>query len=71
MYKKAAEKACAENGIKVAMKNMILLETGFNGVAVDYVMFEDSATGNQYQCYYGAKYYNAELDTLWAVERYF
>ena len=70
MYKAAAKKACAENGIKVFLKNIVLLETGFNGQMVDYVMFEDLATGNQYQCYWGAKHYNPERDTLWEVERY-
>lgn len=70
MYKSAAKRACKENGIKVLIKNMVLLETGFDGVMVDYVMFEDLATGKQYQCYWGAKHYNPELDTLWAVEQY-
>lgn len=70
MYKAAAKKACKENGIKVFMNNMVLLETGFNGTMVDYVMFKDLATGNQYQCYWGAKYYNAERDTLWLVTLY-
>lgn len=70
MYKAAAKKACKENGVKVFLKNIILLETGFNGTMVDYVMFEDKATGIQYQCYYGANYYNHELDTLWLVTVY-
>lgn len=69
-YKAAAKKACAENGIKVFLKNIILLETGFDGFMVDYVMFEDTATGNQYQCYWGANHYNPERNTLWRVEQY-
>lgn len=70
MYKAAAKKACKENGIKVFLKNIVLLETGFDGTKVTYVMFEDIATGIEYQCYYGAKYYNPELDTLWLVSVY-
>lgn len=70
MYKAAAKQACKENGIKVLLKNIVLLETGFDGLMVDYVMFEDLATGTQYQCYWGAKYYNPELDTLWCVTVY-
>lgn len=76
--KQEAQKAMRENGIKVFQKDMVLLEAGSHSedvfgikvVVVDYVMFEDKATGKQYQCYYGSQYYNPETDSLWAVEEY-
>lgn len=70
-YKRAAKEACTVYGVKVVMKNMVLLETGRNGSGmIDYVMFEDIATGKQFQCYWGAKYYNPDKDTLWRVAQY-
>lgn len=69
-YKRAAKRACKENGIHVNLKDMILLETGFDGIIIDYVMFKDAKSKIEYQCYYGAKYYNPETDSLWYVERY-
>lgn len=69
-YKRAAKEACAIYGIKVTMKNMVLLETGKTGGMIDYVMFEDTTTGNQYQCCWGAKCYNPDKDTLWRVGQY-
>ena len=76
--KRNAQKAMKENGLKVFQKDMILLECGYahrreyglDFVDVDYVMFEDSKTGKQFQCYYGANYYNHEKNTLWYVEEY-
>lgn len=67
-YKRTAKKACKENKIIVSMKNMILLETGFNGLRIDYVMFEDIKTNTQYQCFWGA--YNPITDSLWTVSIY-
>lgn len=69
-YKRAAKRACKENEIHVNMKDMILLETGFNGISINYVMFEDAKSKIEYQCYFGAKYYNPETNSLWAVLRY-
>lgn len=77
-YRQAAQKAMKENGMKVFQKDIILLETGCSYETVldikiqivDYVMFEDNRTGKQFQCWYGAKYYNADLDTLWFVQEY-
>lgn len=76
--KRAAKEAMTENGIYVPMTAMILLESGWTSDKVfdteikycDYVMFEDKRTGTQYQCYYGPKHYNPDLDTLWAVVEY-
>lgn len=80
-YKRFAKEGCKENGIKVNIKDMILLESGsgkgrlhFVGnkeLYIDYVMFEDRKTGKQYQVYYGAKYYNEETCSLYCVEEYF
>lgn len=78
IYRQAAQKAMKENGLKVFQKDIILLETGCSyetvfGVKVqivNYVMFEDRKTGKQFQCWYGEKYYNADLDTLWFVQEY-
>lgn len=69
-YKRAAKTACTENGIKVAMKNMVLLEIGKYHGMIDYVMFKDMVTGIEYQCYWGYKYYNPDKDTLWCVTVY-
>ena len=76
--KREAQTAMKENGLKVFQKDIILLECGYGHeefwgtkiLKVDYVMFEDRRTGKQWQCYYGARYYNSELDTLWCVEEY-
>lgn len=79
-YKRFAKKGCKENGIKVNIKDMILLESGsgegclhFVGnreLYISYVMFEDGRTGKQYQVYYGAKYYNEKTHSLYCVEEY-
>ena len=77
-YTRAAQTAMKENGVKVYQKDMVLLEGGHRQedcwgtkvTMVDYVMFEDRATGRTWQCYWGARYYNAERDTLWAVDEY-
>lgn len=76
--KRQAQRGMRENGLRVYQKDMSLLECGYSEknvygismVAVNYVMFEDAKTGKQWQCYYGAKYYNSELNTLWYVEEY-
>lgn len=65
--KQAAQKAMKENGYKVQQTNMTLLEAGATAQGVDYVMFTDRKTGRTYQCNYGAKYYNHEKRTCWAV----
>lgn len=80
-YKRFAKEGCNDNGIKVNIKDMILLETGctskgclhFVGnreMYIDYVMFEDSKTGRQFQVRYGADYYDFEKGTLYAVDEY-
>lgn len=76
-YTRAAQRALKENGLRVFQKDMILLEGsckfeeifGEKIMVVDYVMFEDKATGKTYQCHYG-RTWNAELDTIWEVEEY-
>lgn len=80
LCKQKAQEACRENGIKVFQKNMTILEKGlertkleFCGMTiteVTYVMFRDEASGKEYQCYYGAEYYNVETKSLWAVNLY-
>lgn len=70
LYKHEAKTACKENGIKVAMKHMVLLETGTSNGFVDYVMFEDTKTGRQYQCYANWKNYTIEHPSKWAVSEY-
>lgn len=77
-YKQAAQEAMKENGKKVFQKDIILLEAGSHYESVfgtrikivDYVMSEDVKSGKQYQCYYGAKHYNPETESLWEVEEY-
>lgn len=79
-YKRFAKKACKENGIKVNMKNMILLETGSGNGALHfvgnkelyiyYVMFEDGKTGKQYQCTYSVNNYTANHRSLYFVSEY-
>lgn len=79
-YKRFAKEGCKENGIKVNIKDMVLLETGsgkgslhFVGnkeLYIDYVMFEDSKTKKQYQVRYGAKYYDEKTHSLYCVEEY-
>ena len=70
MYKSEAKKACKENGIKVLIKNMTLLETGMSNGRVDYVMFEDRATGKQYQCGFNWSNYTMDHQSPWIVMRY-
>lgn len=73
--KRFAKEALAANNIKMPMANMILLECGNHVESlfgdkitiIDYVMFEDKKTGKEYQCYWGAKHYNSELNTLYSV----
>lgn len=79
-YKRFAKEGCKENGIKVSLKNMVLLETGsgegrlhFVGnkeLYISYVMFEDVKTKKQYQVYYGVKYYDEKTRSLYYVEEY-
>lgn len=76
--KREAQRAMKENGMKVFQKDIILLEAGYGYetiwgtkiLVVDYVMFEDKKTGKQWQCAYGPKHYNSELNTLWEVNEY-
>ena len=76
--KREAQKAMKENGMKVFQKDIILLECGYGYenflgtkiLIVDYVMFEDKKTGRQWQCAYGERHYNPELNTLWEVNEY-
>ena len=73
--KQTAQKAMKENGYKVQQTNITLLECGsytedFLGeklTVYDYIMFTDRKTGRTFQCNYGAKHYNHEKGTLWAV----
>lgn len=73
--KRFAKEALAAYNIKIPMTNMIILECashvetlfGDKITVIDYVMFEDKKTGIEYQCYWGAKYYNPDLDTLYYV----
>lgn len=71
LYKHEAKQACKENGIKAAMVNMELLESGINKNGyVDYVMFEDRKTGKQYQCYANWSFYTIDHPSKWIVEEY-
>lgn len=70
LYKSEAKRACKENGIKVLIKNMTLLESGLTKGIVDYVMFEDRATGKQYQCGFSWSNYTADHPTPWRVTEY-
>lgn len=73
--KRFAKEALAAYNIKIPMTNMIVLECSshkeiiFNDeiTVIDYVMFEDKKTETEYQCYWGANYYNHDLDTLYSV----
>lgn len=80
-YKRFAKKGCKDHGIRVNIKDMILLETGcsrdgilyFAGnkeMYVNYVMFEDFKTGKQFQVRYGVNRYDCEINTLYAVDEY-
>ena len=74
--KRQAKQALKENGIKLNMKDMELLELGYEEkelygvtfVKASYIMVEDSITGKQFQCYYG--HYNEKTGSLWEVEEY-
>lgn len=70
LYKSEAKKACKAEGIKVLIKNMVLLETGMTQGIVDYVMFEDRATGKQYQCYMDWKYCTYDHPSKYVVMEY-
>lgn len=70
LYKHEAKTACKENGIKVFIKHMTLLETGMIDGFVDYVMFEDRKTGKQYQCYANWKHFTSEHPSKWIVDEY-
>lgn len=59
---RAAKTACKSNGIKVTMKNMLIYESGFDGIRTKYVMFKDIKTGTEYQCLL--------INNVWRVERY-
>ena len=57
---KLAREIAGQYGVKVALKNIVLLESGGseNEVSlstIDYIMFEDKASGKQYQ-YYGGEH---------------
>lgn len=65
-----AKTACKANGIKVAMKHMVLLEYSANEYGVSYVMFRDCKTGKEYQCYANWKNYTSEHPSKWLVEEY-
>ena len=69
-YKKMAKEACASEGIKVCMKDMVLLETGESSGVIDYVMFRDLKTGSEYQCFYGVRFYVVGHESLYAVAKY-
>lgn len=76
--KQEAKRGLKENGIKVFQKDLVLLECSYSYkelfgskiLVADYVMVKDRKTGRQYQVRYGAKYYNADLDTLYSVNEY-
>ena len=81
-YKRFAKQGCKENGIKVNMKDMMLLESSsgfsdgllfFDGDEehiISYVMFEDTKTSRQYCVRYGCKYFDYDRRTLFNVELY-
>ncbi len=70
LLKHAAKEACRENGIKVFMNHMVLLEGGMSEGMVDYVMFRDLKSGKEYQC--GASWGNCtyEHPSRWLVAEY-
>ena len=78
-----AQKAMKDNGMEVFQKDMILLELSYEMETInlpgceplrvkmyDYIMFEDKATGRQWQCFYGVGHYNPETGSLWEVLEY-
>lgn len=79
-YKRFAKQGCNEHGIRVNIKDMVLLETasgsgrlhfvGNRKLYISYVMFEDSKTGIQYQVFYGANYYDDTTKSLYLVMEY-
>lgn len=65
--KRFAKDGLVRAGVKVAMKNMMLLECGYGGfgrvdyagkneISINYVMIEDLKTGQKYQINYGSIY---------------
>lgn len=78
IFKKAAQEAMEQNGVKVFRKYITLLETGntmenifgHDVIIPTYIMFEDRKTGKQYQCYYGVSNYTSNHKSLWAVDEY-
>lgn len=69
-YKRAAKQACKENGIKVNMIDMTLLETGITAGTVDYVLFTDNKSGKTYSCVSNVNYYSDEVPSYWKVCEY-
>lgn len=70
LLKHEAKKACKENGIKSAMKKMILLEYGTTNGMIDYVMFRDTETGKEYQCTASWSNYTEDHKSKWIVDQY-
>lgn len=79
--KRFAKEGMKDAGLKVNLKDMILLEMSFSSTGslryvgntemyIDYVMFEDAKTGNQYQVFYGKIYYNPKTKSLYKVNQY-
>ena len=75
-YKRFAKEGLKQNGIKVNIKDMDLLETSCSGegrgalhfigdtmntLYIDYTMFEDRKSGKQYQVFYGVSYYISNI----------
>lgn len=70
VLKHEVKTACNENGIKVFMNHMTLLEYGTTNGMVDYVMFRDRKTGKEYQCCASWKNYTPEHHSKWLVTEY-
>ena len=69
--KRFAKDGLKSAGIKVSMKNMVLLECSYGGfgrldyagkneITINYVMIKDAKTGKEYQVNYGSIYNNTE-----------
>lgn len=79
--KRFAKEGMKKAGLKVNLKDMILLEMGFSSTGslryvgnkemyIDYVMFEDEKTGEKFQVFYGKIWYNEETGSLYKVHQY-
>lgn len=70
MLKHEAKIACRENGVKVFIKNIALLESGYTNGMPDYIMFRDLKTGLEYQCCASWKNYTSDHPSKWVVTVY-